>query len=392
MRRPQKSCPFCEGRVRWIDYKDDRTLGRFITDQGKILPSRLSGTCARHQRQLSTAIKRARFLALIPYIRGHRVDVRRRHERHEASVVAAAAVGAGCFFCCPVVPAGGCDLPHSADTPAVRSCARRLLDHRVEVGKPRRSRDHLAWARGVDAAAAARRRTRHAPTATDGARLGDPARCEFRPGQPSELGDAILRPGPRLRWNCSGRRATIALSSPVGSPGSSTRWGRIHAARDGQSQSVSAEVGRPAVEGSDGEGAVAADRADDWAAEIERDLPRRTTPLIPALLALESLAALGLAWAVYHRLSTRENRTGARAADRISLQRPADLGAGRWADPQSPPGVSPKDATPGFNLLLFFGALYVVRGLGILAWISKGRYLFIILLSLIPAGCRACWG
>ena len=71
MRRPQKSCPFCESRVRWIDYKDDRTLGRFITDQGKILPSRLSGVCARHQRQLATAIKRARFLSLIPYIRGH---------------------------------------------------------------------------------------------------------------------------------------------------------------------------------------------------------------------------------------------------------------------------------------------------------------------------------
>ena len=53
MRRPQKSCPFCETRVRFIDYKDDRTLGRFITDHGKILPSRLSGVCARHQRQLS---------------------------------------------------------------------------------------------------------------------------------------------------------------------------------------------------------------------------------------------------------------------------------------------------------------------------------------------------
>ena len=70
MRRPQKTCPFCETRVRFIDYKDDRTLGRFITDHGKILPSRLSGVCSRHQRQLSTAIKRARYLALIPYIRG----------------------------------------------------------------------------------------------------------------------------------------------------------------------------------------------------------------------------------------------------------------------------------------------------------------------------------
>ena len=51
MRRPTKTCPFCESRVRFIDYKDDRTLGRFITDHGKILPSRLSGVCARHQRQ-----------------------------------------------------------------------------------------------------------------------------------------------------------------------------------------------------------------------------------------------------------------------------------------------------------------------------------------------------
>ena len=70
MRRPAKSCPFCETRVHFIDYKDDRTLGRFITDHGKILPARLSGTCARHQRQLATAVKRARFLALIPYVRG----------------------------------------------------------------------------------------------------------------------------------------------------------------------------------------------------------------------------------------------------------------------------------------------------------------------------------
>ena len=71
MRRPTKACPFCESRVRFVDYKDERTLGRFITDHGKILPSRLSGVCARHQRQLSQAVKRARYLAIIPYIRGH---------------------------------------------------------------------------------------------------------------------------------------------------------------------------------------------------------------------------------------------------------------------------------------------------------------------------------
>jgi small subunit ribosomal protein S18 len=70
MRRPQKTCAICESAVRVVDFKDERTLSRFLTERGKILPSRLSGTCARHQRQLSTAIKRARQLALLPYIKG----------------------------------------------------------------------------------------------------------------------------------------------------------------------------------------------------------------------------------------------------------------------------------------------------------------------------------
>jgi len=54
-----------------LDYKDDRTLGRFLTERGKILRAGLSGMCARHQRQLATAIKRARQLALLPYIKGY---------------------------------------------------------------------------------------------------------------------------------------------------------------------------------------------------------------------------------------------------------------------------------------------------------------------------------
>jgi len=70
MRRPQKTCAICEAGVRVVDYKDERTLQRFPTQRGQIPPSRLSGTCARHQRQLSTAIKRARQLALLPYIKG----------------------------------------------------------------------------------------------------------------------------------------------------------------------------------------------------------------------------------------------------------------------------------------------------------------------------------
>ena len=70
MRRPQKTCAICEsGSGSWTT-RTSAPLSRFLTERGKILPSRLSGTCARHQRQLSTAIKRARELALLPYIKG----------------------------------------------------------------------------------------------------------------------------------------------------------------------------------------------------------------------------------------------------------------------------------------------------------------------------------
>ncbi|HLS47266.1 MAG TPA: 30S ribosomal protein S18 [Gemmatimonadales bacterium] len=71
MKRAAKTCAICESGVRVVDFKDERTLQRFLTERGKILPARLSGTCARHQRQLGTAIKRARELALLPYIKGH---------------------------------------------------------------------------------------------------------------------------------------------------------------------------------------------------------------------------------------------------------------------------------------------------------------------------------
>ena len=70
MRGKTKTCAICESGVRVVDFKDERTLTRFLTERGKILPSRLSGACARHQRQIGTAIKRARQLALIPYING----------------------------------------------------------------------------------------------------------------------------------------------------------------------------------------------------------------------------------------------------------------------------------------------------------------------------------
>ena len=71
MRRQKKTCPITEAGIRYVDYKDERFLARFITDNGKILPSRLSGVDARHQRQLAIAIKKARYLAILPYNRGH---------------------------------------------------------------------------------------------------------------------------------------------------------------------------------------------------------------------------------------------------------------------------------------------------------------------------------
>lgn len=69
--RRKRFCKFTAEGVKEIDYKDINTLQNYLTETGKIVPSRLSGTKARYQRQLATAIKRARFLALIPYCDSH---------------------------------------------------------------------------------------------------------------------------------------------------------------------------------------------------------------------------------------------------------------------------------------------------------------------------------
>ena len=63
----RKVCQFCVDKVEHIDYKDAAKLRKFITERGKIMPRRMSGNCAKHQRQLSEAIKRARAIALMPY-------------------------------------------------------------------------------------------------------------------------------------------------------------------------------------------------------------------------------------------------------------------------------------------------------------------------------------
>jgi len=66
--RARKSCKFCADRIDYIDYKDMRLIGPYIPERGKVLPRRISGTCAPHQRMLASAIKRARNAALLPFL------------------------------------------------------------------------------------------------------------------------------------------------------------------------------------------------------------------------------------------------------------------------------------------------------------------------------------
>lgn len=66
-KRRKKVCEFCERGVAEVDYKDTATLKKFITERGKILPRRATGTCAKHQRKVTEAVKRARNIALLPY-------------------------------------------------------------------------------------------------------------------------------------------------------------------------------------------------------------------------------------------------------------------------------------------------------------------------------------
>jgi len=68
LQRKKRTCRFCDSKDVYIDYKNEKRLQRFVSEQGKIIPRRITGTCAYHQRQLVTAIKRARHLALISFV------------------------------------------------------------------------------------------------------------------------------------------------------------------------------------------------------------------------------------------------------------------------------------------------------------------------------------
>lgn len=122
---------------------------------------------------------------------------------------------------------------------------------------------------------------------------------------------------------------------------------------------------------------------DEQALDFMRPMPARTAALLPALLALESLAVLALAWGVYRRLTPVEigPRLSPLSEFRFNDQLVWGLavGATLWLLPAFEEG---KNA--GYNLLLFFGTLYLLRGIGVLGWIARGRYIFVVFLGLIP--------
>lgn len=67
-RKKRKGCSFCQNKEKAIDYKDIKKLQRYLTDRGKVLPRRVTGNCAKHQRALTISIKRARIIALLPFV------------------------------------------------------------------------------------------------------------------------------------------------------------------------------------------------------------------------------------------------------------------------------------------------------------------------------------
>ena len=79
LRKPKKKvCQFCKDKATYVDYKDTTLLRKFISDRGKIRSRRITGACRRHQNQISTAVKRARELALLPYVGADSRDERGR--------------------------------------------------------------------------------------------------------------------------------------------------------------------------------------------------------------------------------------------------------------------------------------------------------------------------
>jgi hypothetical protein len=117
-----------------------------------------------------------------------------------------------------------------------------------------------------------------------------------------------------------------------------------------------------------------------------RSIPDRTAGLLPALLALESLAALALGWGIFQRFSPVKIGPPLSPLTEFRFNDQLVWGVAVGATLCLLPAFA-EGRTAGLNLLVFFGVLYLIRGLGVLAWIARGRYAVIVILSLIPQVC-----
>lgn len=125
---------------------------------------------------------------------------------------------------------------------------------------------------------------------------------------------------------------------------------------------------------------------DTWNDDSEtmmRAIPSRAASLLPALLALESLAALALGWGAYRRLSAVQIGPPLSPLTEFTFNDQLVWGLAVGATLCLLPAFE-EGRNAGYNLLLFFGALYLIRGIGILAWMARGRYVYVVILSLLP--------
>lgn len=125
---------------------------------------------------------------------------------------------------------------------------------------------------------------------------------------------------------------------------------------------------------------------DTWNDDSEtmmRAIPSRAASLLPALLALESLAALALGWGAYRRLSPVQIGPPLSPLTEFTFNDQLVWGLAVGATLCLLPAFE-EGRNAGYNLLLFFGALYLIRGIGILAWMARGRYVYVVILSLLP--------
>jgi len=132
--------------------------------------------------------------------------------------------------------------------------------------------------------------------------------------------------------------------------------------------------------------AARAPMLDTWNDDSEtmmRAIPSRAASLLPALLALESLAALALGWGAYRRLSPVQIGPPLSPLTEFTFNDQLVWGLAVGATLCLLPAFE-EGRNAGYNLLLFFGALYLIRGIGILAWMARGRYVYVVILSLLP--------